>query len=118
MVVDFVSADFRWFRSQDGKRSARRVIKPGKNRDSYFSNEDILAQVAEAISILKWPEDALSARHMPKNPPKLGHNWGIEVSKQRRSKFERMTRNLQTENHSHSIFQKDTKGLVCLKGWQ
>lgn len=101
MVADFVSADFGWLHSPDGKWSARRVMKPGKNWDGYFSNEDIQTQVEDAIKILKEfyceydhvfiydnvathlkrAEDALSARHMPKNPPKLGCNWGIKVSK-------------------------------------
>jgi hypothetical protein len=140
MVADFVSADFRWLHSlaSDGEQSARQVIKPGKNRDGYFSNQDIQAQVKEAMSILmdnaathlKRAEDALSARHMPKNPSKPGHNWGIEVSKhdpesgkiiikltanQRRSKFECVTRNLRMKDHSCSIFQKDTQGLVSFK---
>jgi len=30
---------------------------------------------------LKCPEGSLSARRMPKNIPKDGHNWGIEVTK-------------------------------------
>lgn len=29
---------------------------------------------------LKHAEDGLSARYMPKNVPKQGSNWGIEVS--------------------------------------
>ena len=101
MVVDFVSADFRWLTSPDGKHSARRLFKPGANRDGYFSNEEIIEQVDEVIDILKeyYPEfdhvliydnatthlkraeDALSARKMPKNIPKPGKNWGVEVSK-------------------------------------
>ena len=101
MIADFVSADFGWLTSPDGKRSAHRLFKPGKNHDGYFSNEDIIAQADEAIDILreyypefdhvliydnatthlKRPEDALSARKMPKGMPKPGKNWGIEVSK-------------------------------------
>lgn len=100
MIADFVSADFGWLRSPDEKRSARRVMRPGKNRDGYFSNDDIREQAEEAMDILeelcpqydhvliydnatthlKRAEDALLARHMPKNTPKPGHNWGIEVS--------------------------------------
>ncbi|KAF8958403.1 hypothetical protein BDZ97DRAFT_1906501 [Flammula alnicola] len=95
MIADFVSADFGWLRSPDGKRSARRVMKPGEKRDGYFSNDDIIKQAEEAMAILKefYPEydhiliydnatthlkradGALSARHMPKNTPKPGHNW-------------------------------------------
>jgi hypothetical protein len=101
MIADFLSADFGWLCSPDGKQSARRVMKPGKNRDGYFTNEDIQEQACDAMGILKecYPEyehiliydnaathlkraeDALSARRMPKFTPKPGHNWGIEVSK-------------------------------------
>src|SRR5271168_1695102 len=101
MIADFVSADFGWLTSPDGKRSARRLFKPGKNRDGYFSNDDIIGQANEAVDILqkfypeyehvliydnatthlKRAEDALSARKMPKGIPKPGTNWGIEVSK-------------------------------------
>jgi hypothetical protein len=101
MVADFVSADFGWLRSPDGKHSARRLLKPGKNRDGYFSNEEIQEQVQAAMDILrefypqfdhvfiydnapthlKQAEDALSARPMPKNIPKEGTNWGVEVTK-------------------------------------
>jgi hypothetical protein len=81
MVADFVSADFGWLQSPDGKRSARRIMKPGKNRDGYFTAEDIDEQAREAMDILtecypeyehifiydnapthlKRPEDSLSA---------------------------------------------------------
>jgi hypothetical protein len=101
MVADFVSADFGWLASPDGKQSARRLFRPGANRDGYFSNEDIVGQADKAIDILqdyfpeynhiliydnatthlKRAEDALSARKMPKNIPKPGKNWGVEVSK-------------------------------------
>ena len=101
MIADFISADFGWLISPDGKQSARRLFKPGKNRDGYFSNEDIIEQADEAMDILlkyypefdhvlvydnatthlKRADDALSARKMPKGTPKPGKNWGIEVSK-------------------------------------
>jgi len=101
MVADFVSADFGWLQSPDGKKSARRLFKPGKNHDGYFSNEDIQEQAHLARDILaeyfpqfdhlfvydnatthlKREEDALSARKMPKNIPKEGTNWGIEITK-------------------------------------
>jgi len=101
MVADFVSADFGWLRSPDGKRSARRLFKPGKNCDGYFTNQDIQEQAQDAMDIvlelyvefghifvydnatthLKRAEDTLSARRMPKNIPKEGTNWGIEVTK-------------------------------------
>ena len=101
MIADFVSADFGWLSSPDGTQSAQRLFKPGKNRDGYFSNEDIIQQADDAIDILrkyypefdhvliydnatthlKRAEDALSARKMPKGTPRPGKNWGIEVSK-------------------------------------
>lgn len=101
MIADFVSADIGWLRSPDGKQSARRVMKPGKAKDGYFTSDDIKLQAEEAIRIckecwpqyehvfiydnatthLKRPEDSLSARRMPKNTPKEGSNWGIEVTK-------------------------------------
>jgi hypothetical protein len=101
MVADYVSVDFGWLTSPDVKRSARRIFKPGKNRDGYFTSADILDQAREATNILrtfypeydhvliydnatthlKHAEDALSATSMPKGIPKPGTNWGIEVSK-------------------------------------
>ncbi|KAF8202487.1 hypothetical protein BJ912DRAFT_842685 [Pholiota molesta] len=101
MIAHFVSADFGWLTSPDGKESAIRLFKPGKNRDGYFSNDDITEQANQAIDILmkyypeydhiliydnatthlKRADDALSARKMPKSIPKSGANWGVEVAK-------------------------------------
>jgi hypothetical protein len=101
MIADFVSADFGWLQSPDGMRNARRVMKPGKNRDGYFTSEDITEQAHAAMDILtefypdyehrffydnapshlKRPEGSVTARQMPKFTPKPGTNWGIEVSK-------------------------------------
>ena len=101
MVADFVSAKFGWLCSPDGQRTARRVMKPGKNKDGYFSSEDICEQAENAMAILQeyYPQyehifvydnatthlkrapDALSARRMPKNIPKPGSNWGVETTK-------------------------------------
>jgi hypothetical protein len=88
MVADFVSADYGWLRSLDGTESARVLFKAGKTRSGYFTNEDILEQMAKAMDILtkyysnedhvlifnnatthlKRPDDALSAHNMTKNP--------------------------------------------------
>ncbi|RDX56410.1 hypothetical protein OH76DRAFT_1477023 [Lentinus brumalis] len=88
MVADFVSADYGWLRSPDGKESARVLFKPGKNRDGYFTHEEILSHATTAMDILqrhyphehhilifdnapthlKRAADALSARHMSKFP--------------------------------------------------
>ena len=100
MVSDYVSADYGFLRSLDGKESARVLFKLGKSRDGYFTNDDILAQTDVAMTIvskhfpdnhhififdnatthLKRPDDSLSARKMPKFPPKEGTNWGVEVT--------------------------------------
>ncbi|KAG1744085.1 uncharacterized protein EDB91DRAFT_1246966 [Suillus paluster] len=100
MVADFVSADHGWLRSPDGKESAQILFKAGKSRDGYFSNEEILTQFENAMAIVQkhWPDEdhmfifdnatthlkcpngSLSTRKMPKGTPKVGTNWGIEVT--------------------------------------
>lgn len=92
MVADLVCPEFGWFRSKDGTRSARVIFRAGKNRDGYFTNQDILTQLASAMDIcetdypecrfcfvldnatihLKRADDALSARHMSKWPTREG----------------------------------------------
>ena len=86
MIADFVSADYGFLSSADGSEMAHVEIKPRKNHDGYFSNDDLLDQVQCAIHLIrklypqddhvfvfdnarshsKQAEDALSARHMPK----------------------------------------------------
>jgi len=94
MVADFVSPDYGWLRSPDGTEQTRVLFKPGKAREGYFTNADILEQAGNAMDILKRADDAISARHMPKYPPKRGNkwdgtdwgagketkNWGVEVN--------------------------------------
>ncbi|KAG9224502.1 hypothetical protein CCMSSC00406_0002347 [Pleurotus cornucopiae] len=100
MVADFVSADYGFLRSPDGTESSRVLFKAGKNREGYFTNEDILAHAKKAMDILtqhypneehilvfdnatthlKRADDALSARKMPKGTSKLGKNWGVDVT--------------------------------------
>ncbi|KAJ2923570.1 hypothetical protein H1R20_g13522, partial [Candolleomyces eurysporus] len=90
MVADFVSADYGWLAAPDG-RSARIILRPGKNRDGYMSNDDILEQATLAMKLvhelypnenhlfvydnatthLKRPDASCSARKMPKNPKEL-----------------------------------------------
>ncbi|KAI0039257.1 hypothetical protein FA95DRAFT_1585324 [Auriscalpium vulgare] len=88
---DMVSADYGFLRcpGPDGEKEAARVyFKAGKNREGYFTNDDILRQVAKAMDILdkhypndchifvfdnatthqKRADDALSARRMQKFP--------------------------------------------------
>ena len=96
MVADFVSADYGWLRSSDGKESARVLFRAGKAQDGYFNNENIRVQAAQAMDILtkhypdkdhvlvfdnatthlKWAGEALSASKMPKN---LSNNFFVEV---------------------------------------
>ena len=52
MIVDFVSADFGWLRSPDGKRSVQRVMKPGKAKDGYFTSDDIKLQAEDLLGLL------------------------------------------------------------------
>jgi hypothetical protein len=90
MVADFVSADYGWLCSAAGDESTQVLFKAGKNRDGYFTNDDILNHAMAAMNILdkhfphehhvfvfdnapmhlKRPDDALSARRMSKNPTK------------------------------------------------
>lgn len=77
MIADFVSADFSWLQSPDGTRNVRRLIKPGKNRDGYFTSKDITEQAHATMDILtefypdyehrffydnalKWPEGSVT----------------------------------------------------------
>src|SRR5882762_9154222 len=100
MVADLVSADFGWLQSPDGKEEARVLFKAGKNREGYFTADDILKQAEKAIDILqkhyqdqdhvlvydnvsthqKRPDGSLSARKMPKFALKPESSWLIEVN--------------------------------------
>lgn len=97
MVADLVSADYGWLASPDGTETARRLFRAGKNREGYFTSDDIIAQANAAMSILskyypdddhvlvfdnasthlKRANDALSAKQMPKGISKPGANWGV-----------------------------------------
>lgn len=90
MIANFISADFGWLISLDGGKSAQKIFKPGKNRDGYFTSDDIEAQAQEAMDIAseaypdydhvfiydnatthqKWADGALSACKMPKGTSK------------------------------------------------
>lgn len=68
--------------------SARVILRPGKNRDGYFTNNHVIQQLRDAVAIVKKefpndthvfiydnapshtrrPPDSVSARHMPKSP--------------------------------------------------
>jgi hypothetical protein len=101
MILDFLSTDWGCLHDNDRcvftmffpsyissfSSEARITFKPGKNRDGWFSADDLLKQVDHAIDIFqhitggqarglflfdnapshqKWAEDALSARRMVK----------------------------------------------------
>lgn len=76
-------------------------MKPGKSKDGYFDNEDILDQFRDMVSLVKTtyphdkhifiydnarthtkqPKNAPSAQYMPKFTPGKGKNWLVEVTK-------------------------------------
>ena len=100
MAADFISADYGWLSSPDGRERAQVLFKPGKHRDGYFDSEDIIHQTETAMDIIekyfpdeehlflfdnatthtKRADDALSARKMPKFTPPPGKNWGVSVT--------------------------------------
>jgi hypothetical protein len=95
MVADFISPDYGWLQSPNSAQKAQVIFKAGKNREGYFTNEDILKQASNAMDILqqhhadedhvllfnnatthlKRADDALSACHMPKFSPRHGSEW-------------------------------------------
>jgi hypothetical protein len=97
MVADFVSPDYGWLCSPNGKESERVLFKARKNRDGYFTNEDIVQQADIAMDIvtkhypdedhifvfdnatthLKREDTALSAWKMTKGP---SNTFGVEVT--------------------------------------
>ncbi|KAJ7660876.1 hypothetical protein DFH06DRAFT_954410, partial [Mycena polygramma] len=87
MASEFLTLE--WGRLVDGVDEARLLFRAGKNRDGYFTSEELLAQVDRAIDIFeaktkgfatglflfdnapshrKRAADALSARQMVKGP--------------------------------------------------
>ena len=79
-------------------KSASMLFKAGVERDSYFTNKDILPQVRTGMDVLdanewhvfvfdntttcvKQADDALSARKMPKNPSNPMGNFSVEWNK-------------------------------------
>ncbi|KAF9513519.1 hypothetical protein BS47DRAFT_1372507 [Hydnum rufescens UP504] len=100
MVSNFASADYGWLHSPDGSETARILFKVGKNRDGYFTNDDIMMQAAHAMDILdkyypnenhvlvfdnttthqKRPDDALSASKMPKMMPRPPRNFLVDAT--------------------------------------
>ncbi|KAJ3575337.1 hypothetical protein NP233_g1146 [Leucocoprinus birnbaumii] len=108
MVARAVSPDYGWLEPKPGCKiykedgtevTAHRTLKPGKNRDGYFTSEGVLDQFRDMVAIAKssYPDDdhvffydnapshlkrspgALSARKMPMKTPKEGTNWLVDV---------------------------------------
>ena len=97
MAAHFVSADYGWLTSPDGKKSARILFRVGKAREGYFDNDNIWKHLAlgmeltanyypdddhvfvfdNATTHLKRPEGSLSALKMPKGP---SANFGVDVN--------------------------------------
>lgn len=97
MIAHFVSADYGWLQSPDGSESAGVLFRAGKNREGYFTNDDILSQFETAVQLVKkyFPDDdhvfvydnatthlkrdadALSASKMTKGP---SENFFVEVN--------------------------------------
>ena len=59
MVADFVLANYGFLSSTEGCGSVRVELKPGKNCDGYFSNDELLTQVQLAIDLVctHFPND-------------------------------------------------------------
>ena len=128
MISDFVSADYGWLCSADGQESACVELKPGKNRDGYFTNDEVLEQVTVAINLArklypnddhafvfdnatthsKRAEDALSARNLPKKTSKPGKNWMLKVK--RRTADHRVV----TDSTGTALMDRIYMGDTCL----
>ncbi len=100
MIADFFLADFGWLESLDKTKSACRVMKLGKNRDGYFTTDDIISQANEAMDILpnfgddiehifiydnatthkKCANDEISAHKIPRNTPPVRKNWLVDIT--------------------------------------
>jgi hypothetical protein len=100
MVADFVSADYGWLQSPDGKKETRVLFRCGKGRDGYFTNDNIHNHATSAMDILdehyssedhvlvfdnvlthlKRADTALTVHKMPKHTPKDRTNWGVDVN--------------------------------------
>ncbi|KAG6903166.1 hypothetical protein C0995_002709, partial [Termitomyces sp. Mi166 len=80
MVADYVSADFGWLHSKDGKRSAW-LMKPWDIIAEDYSEYKHVIVYDNAPSHLKCLEGAIFIKKMPKNILKDGCNWLIEVIK-------------------------------------
>lgn len=101
MVADLCSADYGFLRSPDGTKEARVLFRAGKNRDGYFTNEEICDQLLASMDLvaelypdehhvfvfdnakthLKRPEDGLSALNLSMRSSKPDKNFLVLVTK-------------------------------------
>ncbi|KAI6116853.1 hypothetical protein EV401DRAFT_2058017 [Pisolithus croceorrhizus] len=142
MVSHFISPDYGFLHSPDGKESACVLFRAGKSHNGYYSSNDILKQAAQAMDILvkyfpeedhififdnatthlKCADDALSACHMPKNPSK---SWGPEamplyfpVGHPQAGWFKGMSQILQEHGYDVKGLLTECKGFKCPEGWR
>ena len=59
IVVHFVSANYGWLQSPNGKETAHVLFKAGKFREGYFTNKNVLEQMQTAMDIAEkyYPND-------------------------------------------------------------
>lgn len=108
MIAEFVSAKLGWLASPDGSQRARVTLKPGKEREGYFSNDEVLGQLSKAMDILdshypqyehvfvldnakthtKRAADAISARRMTKNPARVFGGLSVMTDANGRPRFD------------------------------
>ncbi|KAG0700911.1 hypothetical protein DFH29DRAFT_876281 [Suillus ampliporus] len=81
MVADFMSADYGAGKTRDGYYTNNEILRHMKSAMSIlekdYADEDHIFIFDNATTHLKHPDDALSARNMPKNP---SQNWGVTVT--------------------------------------
>ncbi|KAH8796193.1 hypothetical protein DL96DRAFT_1541301 [Flagelloscypha sp. PMI_526] len=90
MIAHYVSPDYGWLESKDGSETAMVIFRAGKNRDGYFTCQEVLDQFRHAVQLAYrlYPGDdhifmydnakthrarddtARSASKMPKGPSK------------------------------------------------
>lgn len=59
MVSDFMSAGYGWLFGPNGVNPARRLMKPGKNREGYNCSVHVIAEASRAMDIVEkhYPND-------------------------------------------------------------
>ncbi|KAF5310155.1 hypothetical protein D9619_010553 [Psilocybe cf. subviscida] len=60
MASDFLTVEWGRLQSEDGTEAARILFKAGKNRDGYFTSDDLIAQVDHAIDIFEGRTNGLA----------------------------------------------------------